>query len=169
MGFFDSFSETLASTGRSIGSKTKEVAESTKLSIQIAQEEGKLKNAYAALGEAFFKNNEKAMPAEYAVFAADIQEALDKLAVLKNDKRTVTNQKQCVKCGAWMHNDDVYCGKCGAVNEIAPEPEAAPAETEEVVEEDIFVEEPSDVKICPNCSHAVKAELLYCPECGEKL
>ena len=52
MGFFDTLGETLTSTGKAVGSKTKEAAETAKLSLQISQEEARLKKAYEALGEA---------------------------------------------------------------------------------------------------------------------
>lgn len=159
MGFFDTLSETVANTGRALGNKTKEVAGSTKLSLQISQEEAKLKKAYAALGEAFYNEHKDDMPEKYAVYAADIKECADRLESLTKDKQILKNQKHCTSCGAWMPNEDRFCGKCGAENEILvkePEPEA---------EE----EEEGETRICPSCHASVKAELFYCPECGEKL
>lgn len=172
MGFFDTFSETVASTGRALGSKTKVVAESTKLSFQITQEEAKLKTAFAALGEAFYKNNLDDMPEEYAALVADIKASKEKLAALTEDKETVSNKKRCAKCGAWMPKEDTFCGKCGTVNEVAEETEA---EDDDIAfdDDDVFEapEEKANTneKICPNCKTVVKLELLYCPECGEKL
>ena len=99
------------------------------------------------------------MPEKYAVSAADIKECADRLESLTKDKQILKNQKHCTSCGAWMPNEDRFCGKCGAENEILvkePEPEA---------EE----EEEGETRICPSCHASVKAELFYCPECGEKL
>ncbi len=159
MGFFDTLSETVASTGRVLGNKTKEVAGSTKLSIQINQEEARLKKAYAALGEAYYKDHTADMPEQYAVLAADVREAEERLNSLTKDKQILKNQKRCTNCGAWMANEDKFCGKCGAENEVLvkePEPEAP-------------VPDESEMKVCPSCHAKVKAELFYCPECGEKL
>ena len=102
MGFFDTLGETLASTSKVVGSKTKEMAGTTKLSLQISQEEAKLKKAYEALGEAYFKNHENDMPEPYAVYAADIRECAARLESLTKDKQILKNQKRCASCGAWM-------------------------------------------------------------------
>ncbi len=132
MGFFDTLGETLASTSKVVGSKTKEVAGSTKLCLQISQEETKLKKAYEALGEAYFKNHESDMPEPYAVYAADIRECAARLDSLTKDKQILKNQKQCTSCGAWMPNEDRFCGKCGAENDIlAKEAESGDGETPE--------------------------------------
>ncbi|MCI8465975.1 MAG: zinc ribbon domain-containing protein [Lachnospiraceae bacterium] len=133
MGFFDTLSETLASTSKVVGSKTKEVASTTKLSIQISQEEARLKKAYEALGEAYFKNHEEDMPEQYAVYGADIREAAARLDSLMKEKQILKNQKRCVSCGAWIPNEDRFCGKCGAENEILEkEAEAEKTDSEEV-------------------------------------
>ena len=123
-----------------VGSKTKEAAETAKLNLQIAQEEARLKKAYEALGEAYFKNHEDDMPEQYAVYAVDIRESAARLDSLTKDKQILKNQKRCGSCGAWMPNEDRFCGKCGAENEILAkgteaaeqaEPEAEAAEQAE--------------------------------------
>ena len=167
MGFFDTLSETVANTGRVLGNKTK------------------LRKAYAALGEAYYKDHCGDMPETYAILAADVAEARERLESLTRDKQILKNQKRCTSCGAWMANEDRFCGKCGAENEIlknGPEPETAKeAATEEIFEE----EEPKTETVqeettapeeaaaeemeCPSCHASVKAGLFYCPECGQKL
>ncbi len=135
MGFFDTLSETLTSTGKAVGSKTKEAAETAKLSLQISQEEARLKKAYEALGEAYFKNHENDMPEQYAVYAVDIRESAARLDSLMKDRQILKNQKRCSSCGAWMPNEDRFCGKCGAENEIlVRETEAGEVKPEETKE-----------------------------------
>ena len=118
MGFFDTLGETITSTGKVVGCKTKEAAETAKLTLQIAQEDARLKQSYEALGEAYFKNHEDDMPEQYAVYAVDIRESAARLDSLTKDKQILKNQKRCGSCGAWMPNEDRFCGKCGAENEI---------------------------------------------------
>lgn len=132
MGFFDTLSETLTSTGKVVGSKTKEAAEIAKLNLQITQEEARLKKGFEVLGEAYFKNHENDMPEQYAVYAADIRESSARLDSLRKDKQILKNQKCCVNCGAWIPNEDRFCGKCGAENEIlAKKAEARETECED--------------------------------------
>ena len=162
MDFFDTLSETVASAGKVFSHKTKEVAGSTKLSFQISQEEAKLKKAYAALGQAYYEVSADDMPEQYAVYAADIKECIDRMEALTKDKQILKNQKRCVKCGAVMPNEDRFCGKCGAENEVLVKEEP------EVQEEATKADAGDETKICPNCQAEVNAELLYCPECGER-
>ena len=117
---------------------------STKLSFQITQEETKLRKAYAALGEAYYKDHCGDMPETYAILAADVAEARERLERLTCDKQILKNQKRCTSCGAWMANEDRFCGKCGAENEILkndPEPETAKEAAKEAATEEIFEEE----------------------------
>ena len=78
------------------------------------------------------------------------------------EKQILKNQKRCAKCGAVMPNEDKFCGKCGAENEILVKEEP------EVQEEAPEAEMGYETKVCPNCQASVNAELLYCPECGER-
>ena len=181
MGFLDTLGETFASTGRAIGNKTKEVAGATKISFQINQEEVKLKKAYMALGEAYYKDHAEDMPEAYAMLAADIKNSKEQLENLIKDKQILTNQKQCTSCGAWMANEDRFCGKCGAENEVAgkdaaEENESCQQEKEDAAfgdvnaaPEEAFCEEKEGETECPACHAKIKGGLFYCPECGQKL
>ena len=145
MGFFDTLGETLTSTGKVVGSKTKEAAEAAKLSLQISQEEARLRRAYEALGEAYFKNHEDDMPEPYAVYAVDIRESAARLESLTKDKWILKNQKQCTSCGAWIPNEDRFCGKCGAENEILVR-NAKSGEAESAAEEAAEEAEPAEAE-----------------------
>ena len=74
------------------------------------------------------------MPEPYAVYAVDIRESAARLESLTKDKWILKNQKQCTSCGAWIPNEDRFCGKCGAENEILVR-NAKSGEAEEAAEE----------------------------------
>ncbi len=168
MDFFDTLGETVANAGKLVSSKTKEVAGATKLSFQISQEATKLRKAYAALGKAYYADHADDMPEQYAVYAADVKESIDRLDSLAKDRQILRNQKRCVNCGALMPNEDRFCGKCGAENEVLVKEERP--EPEESAEEQKNGEDGAEKaeKECPVCHARVDAELLYCPDCGEK-
>ena len=71
------------------------------------------------------------MPEQYAVYAVDIRESAARLESLTKDKQVLKNQKRCTSCGAWIPNEDRFCGKCGAENEILVKAEAGSGEAEE--------------------------------------
>ena len=149
MGFFDTLGETLASTSKVVGNKTKEAAGTAKLSLQISQEEARLKKAYEALGKAYFKNHEDDMPEQYAVYGADIRESAARLESLTKDKQILKNQKRCTSCGAWIPNEDRFCRKCGAENEILVK-EAETGEMEPEEAEDTEQTEEADTEQTEN-------------------
>ena len=124
MDFFDTLGETVANAGKLVSSKTKEVAGATKLSFQISQEETKLRKAYAALGKVYYADHADDMPEQYAVYAADVKESIDRLDSLAKDRQILKNQKRCVNCGAVIF-EDIICPACRKIMERAYGADAA--------------------------------------------
>lgn len=60
--------------------------------------------------------------------------------------------RHCTSCQAILNENAVFCGKCGAKNEILPEQtQATPA------------------SFCPGCGKKLEADAAFCPECGTKI
>ena len=69
----------------------------------------------------------------------------------------------CRYCGCQIHNDSVFCSKCGTKNEI-------PEEAEEDIFEDEVIEIVEEApKTCPVCEAEVTEEMAFCEVCGTKL
>lgn len=155
--FFDELTDKLASTGKIISEKAKEVTDSAKTSLQIAQEEKKLRAAYRQLGMYIYEKSGIEADEEMAAYFAAITEA----------KLNITN----LKC-AEKTEDVVEDVEVDSVD-FTESPEADVQETEDSVFSEVESEvqssqEPAE-RVCPMCKSVVSAQLIYCPKCGEKL
>jgi len=148
--FFDELTDKLASTGKVISEKAKELTDSAKISLQIAQEEKKLRAAYRQLGMYIYEKSGIEADEEMAHYFAAITEA----------KLNITNLK---------------CAENAEEAEDVEVDETDSAESESEMEEETVEESAAENTqehiecVCPVCKSVVSAQLIYCPKCGEKL
>ncbi len=153
--FFDELTDKLALTGKIIGEKAKEVTDSAKTSLQIAQEEKKLRTAYRQLGMYVFeKSGMQADEAMKPYFAA-ISEAKANIESLKASDRKTEKEAEPEEADECDEPDDD--------SDDEPEDSQAGAESGGQAEQ-----EPAE-RVCPVCKSVVSSQLIYCPKCGEKL
>lgn len=154
--FLDTLTDKLAATGKAISVKAKEVTDSAKLSLQIAQEEKNLRAAYRKLGEYIYEKSGIETDGASAPYFGAITEVKQKLEQLKKvqEKAPEYADDDCDDCDCDC-DDECECEDncdcdCGAKTEA----EAEASATEQV---------------CSGCKSVVSAQLLYCPKCGNKL
>ena len=153
MDFFSNLSSKLSSTGKTVAGKAKEMTEITKLNAKIVAEENKLNKAYIEIGKKCFNACQCDLGEEYAEYVAAAKAALAEIAAAKEQINALKGVRECVNCGKELGKNDLFCGNCGAKNELP------------VVEE-----EPEAVdQVCPVCKSFVPADVQFCPTCGEKL
>ena len=132
------------------GKKAEEVAETSKLKMQILSVNGEISKAYEALGKLVYeaaKNNDS-VGEEMEAAMDKIDELKDKLAELEGNVSVLKKEKNCGNCGASCALDAQFCSRCGAILEaVAPMAE----EDVEIVDEDSFDELCADEDCCGNC------------------
>jgi ribosomal protein L40E len=78
--------------------------------------------------------------------------------------------KNCVRCGASLTDEDVYCRKCGLKVDRSPKCSAC---GEKLAEEDIFCRkcgnQAKNAYACPKCGEPVSEDATICPKCGARL
>lgn len=160
--FFDALTDKLAATGKVISEKAKEVTDSAKTSIQIAQEEKNLRTAYRQLGEYIYEKSGIEADGAMAPYFAAIADAKQKIEQLKASQEKTPecsgeadDDCDCDDCDC---GDDCGCG-CGGVKEEAKAAESTTTASEQEAAE----------RVCPGCRSVVSAQLIYCPKCGNKL
>lgn len=147
MAFFDELSKTLSVKGKEAAQKAKDVAEVVQMKTQISSDRAKLKELYAAIGTLYFKKYRENPENEFQTFFPEIERTLLHIAELEAKVRELDGSAVCPSCGAAVKKNDGFCSKCGAKVVSDPEPEAedvtveAEPETEEIVQESIFVED----------------------------
>lgn len=159
--FFDTLTDKLAATGKVISEKAKEVTDSAKTSLQIAQEEKNLRTAYRQLGEYIYEKSGIEADGAMAPYFASIADAKQKIEQLKNaqEKKPECSEAEdecdCDCNGDCDCDDNCDCGCTAAEEAVKEEPVVAPEQEAECV--------------CPGCKNVVSSQLIYCPNCGDKL
>lgn len=157
--FFDELTDKLASTGKVISEKAKEVTDSAKTSLQIAQEEKKLRAAYRQLGMYVYEKSGIQADGEMEKYFTAITEAKLNITNLKCAEKKADESEE-VKVDEVDEDDsdteDEQGGQAETVVEGIVEPVAQPEQ------------EPAE-RVCPMCKSVVSSQLIYCPKCGEKL
>ena len=78
--------------------------------------------------------------------------------------------KNCVRCGASLTDDDVYCRKCGMKVDRSPKCSAC---EEKLADDDIFCRkcgnQVKNAYSCPKCGEVVSEDATSCPKCGTLL
>lgn len=157
--FFDTLTDKLAATGKVISEKAKEVTDSAKTSLQIAQEEKNLRTAYRQLGEYIYEKSGIEADGGMAPYFAMIADVKEKLDQLKNAQEKAPEKScDCAEDDDCDCEDDCDCD-CDEAKAEAQETEATASAPEQ---------EPAE-RVCPGCKSAVSPQLIYCPKCGEKL
>lgn len=140
----------MSSFAQSAMNKSKEVAGTTKINMEMRNYETKLKKLQGELGAYVLEHPETLNPdksIEAILLEVDqIQGHMDKL---QRNLQEVRNTMECPECGKEIPLDSEICPKCGAVLVGRPQHEID--------------------GLCPNCSAPIDDGMLFCASCGAKL
>ena len=112
------FLDDIKRIGKSIGDKSKDVIEITKLSTQIGTEKDKIRDLYVKIGEAVYKSHAAGENTEFEEFCGQIGEIEANIKELSAKVLELKNAAKCPNCGAEVTKDTAFCPKCGTkINE----------------------------------------------------
>ena len=154
MSFFDKISETLSKGSKNILDKTKDLTDIAKLNGQISSEENKIRDAYIALGKAYYKKYRNNSDVAEAVQFEVIANAEIAIAKYKTEIQAIKKVTICHNCGAEVASDALFCPRCGAKKENAKEEGSNTAEYE-------------GKHICKKCGAELEEDTAFCQACGE--
>lgn len=146
MGFFDNLGEKLANTSKDVAAKAKEVADVTKMKMDISSQESRLKTAYGEIGKLFCENAPEELAPEYVPFMQTVTEAKTEIERLKLEIQKLKGTASCEACGAEVAADARFCPVCGAKVEKPVEVVEEDGEEDIVDVEPIVVEEPAEAE-----------------------
>lgn len=153
MAFFDKISETLSKGSKNIIDKTKDLTDIAKLNGQINSEENKIRDAYIALGKAYYKKHRNNPDAAEAVQFEVIANAEIAIAKYKTEIQAIKKVTICHNCGAEIASDALFCPKCGAKK-------GSPKQEEQK-------EEADGIRRCSKCGAELEEGTAFCQACGE--
>ena len=137
-------------------SKSKEVAEVTKLNLEISGFNQDLKEIYTKAGQYVLENGIGTGDETLGDLAAQMMAIKNSIAVDEDKIRAIKNINICPKCGASVSRSSRFCDQCGAemiVDEAQGEAEAEGA---------------SAGSVCKNCGAPIEEGALFCGSCGAK-
>lgn len=159
MGFFDNLGEKLASTSKDVAAKAKEVADVTKMKMDISSQESRLKTAYGEIGKLFCENAPEELAPEYVPFMQTVTEAKKEIERLKLEIQKLKGTASCEACGAEVAADARFCPVCGAKVEKPVEVvDEADGEDDIIDVEPIVVEEPAEEPEAEEAAEEVTTE-----------
>lgn len=147
MDFFNKIGETVASVGKDVSQKAKDLSGVAKLSIDIKSKEDYVQRMYAEIGRQYYEDHKDEAEGLYEEIAL-VKEALEAIADMKKDLQNLKGEKTCPRCGEKVGEDDAYCKSCGAkmeddeiivdaVTKDVPEEETAEEKAEEASAEEV--------------------------------
>lgn len=148
-----SWRESIGRMAQNAVAKSKEMAEITRLNIEISNLEQRVKENYIQLGEYILSHPELVAAEEETV--AQIRQAVgelrEKIALAQQTILDIRSINICPSCGAEVNRASKFCDKCGAAVDCSvPEPQESG-------------------KLCPNCGAGVDDDALFCGSCGARL
>lgn len=150
MAFFEKFGEKLTNAGKDVAKKTKELADVTKLNMQISSEEDNIKNKYSEIGKLYYKLFSESPDERFTQLFSSITESAGKINSFKEQIQAIKGMKKCSSCGAEIDDSAQFCSVCG---------------NKSIVEEKPAVEEPAQ----DNSEGAENASHQACPESDEPI
>ena len=155
---------------KAIGKTSSKVLKTTKLTINLANEESKLNNIYIAIGKKVHELYADGvnLGAFFDEKYLEITDAAAKIRDIKNRIDIVKGVRTCSKCGRTSPRSSRFCPKCGEDMGIIAEVEAeAEGEVLDVIEEVVAKE---DLQISredsPRPNEAVLIPQKICRACG---
>lgn len=153
MDFFNKIGSKISTGASAVVNKTKDIAGTTKINIQISEDEKEIENLYKQLGRMYFEKNGKSVSPEYKEIVEQIFHLNDRIDEAKLEIQRIKGITICENCGAELNAGTKFCSKCGTK---VPEY----VNTAEVVETKIK---------CPACGHEEEQDISFCSACGCKL
>lgn len=149
MGWSDKFNQIT----KSAVSRSREMAEITRLNMEISSNEQKMKELAVQIGMSVVDQQLLLENEQIAGLAAQITALREAVAKNQGIIQDIRNINICSNCGAEVSRASKFCDKCGnPMDRSAVEASIASA-----------------VPTCPECGEQMEPGAMFCTNCGTKL
>ena len=151
MAFFDKISKTATEAGQKTIAKTIELADITKLSSMISEEEKTISDQYTQIGKLYRTLHPNDYEADFAGMIKAIAEAEEKINQYHSQIQSIKGVQRCENCGAEVPKGAAFCSACGSA---MPEPQS---------------KMPEETVTCRFCGTELEKSARFCTSCGHSL
>ena len=152
MSFFDNIGSKASAAGQAAAEKARNFAEVNRLSGVISDHEKRISRLYFEIGQSYYERHKDDPEAEELERIAEITDTNEKIAVCRNQIKTLKGVEKCPNCGADVQNGSQFCNKCGT--------RMPPASMKTA---------PKAGLTCPTCGTELESDAAFCFNCGTKL
>lgn len=152
MSFFDNIGSKASAAGQAAAEKARNFAEVNRLNGVISDHEKRISRLYFEIGQSYYERHKDDPEAEELERIAAITDTNEKIAVCREQIKTLKGVEKCPNCGADVQNGSQFCNNCGT--------RMPPASMKTA---------PKAGLTCPTCGAAVAEGNLFCNNCGTKL
>ena len=152
MSFFDNIGSKASAAGQAAAEKARNFAEVNRLSGVISDHEKRISRLYFEIGQSYYERHKDDPEAEELERIAAITDTNEKIAVCRNQIKTLKGVEKCPNCGADVQNGSQFCNKCGT--------RMPPASMKTA---------PKTGLTCPTCGTELESNAAFCFNCGTKL
>lgn len=152
MSFFDNIGSKASAAGQAAAEKARNFAEVNRLNGVISDHEKRISRLYFEIGQSYYERHKGDPEAEELERIAAITDTNEKIAVCREQIKTLKGVEKCPNCGADVQNGSQFCNNCGT--------RMPPASMKTA---------PKAGLTCPTCGAAVAEGNLFCNNCGTKL
>ena len=152
MSFFDNIGSKASAAGQAAAEKARNFAEVNRLSGVISDHEKRISRLYFEIGQSYYERHKDDPEAEELERIAAITDTNEKIAVCRNQIKTLKGVEKCPNCGADVQNGSQFCNNCGT--------RIPPASMKTA---------PKAGLTCPTCGTELESDAAFCFNCGTKL
>jgi len=154
MDFFNKLGSNISKGASVVANKTKDLAGTTKINLQISQDESKINGLFTEIGKIYFKKFGENPSEEFSASFEEINTIQARIEAARIQLQQIRGSKTCPACGGEIPSNVAFCATCGAK---APDAPVA-----------VVVEAPTSIA-CPACGKIEDASTAFCSGCGCKL
>lgn len=159
MSFFDNLGQKLNDVGQTTIKKTKDLADTAKMNLEISEEERKISNAHEQIGKWYAAKYRMQADPEIqnwmdAIFASEA-----KIKACRDNLGQIKGETTCPQCRASIAVGVQFCPNCG--QKIVPQQPAQDVTPQPVKDEDVEVIPP---EAAPTPEEAAQSQQVGTPE-----
>lgn len=159
MSFFDNLGQKLNDVGQTTIKKTKDLADTAKMNLEISEEERKISNAHEQIGKWYAAKHRMQADPEIqnwmdAIFASEA-----KIKACRDNLGQIKGETTCPQCGASIAADAQFCPNCG--QKIVPQQPAQDVTPQPVKDEEVEVIPP---EAAPTPEEVTQSQQVGTPE-----